>query len=599
MDIHRPARALLMAVALGTCPLALAQGIYAERYSTTAGWTALPGFPSKALGQPGLPSGSDLFITVNDSSTVRVFADNPGTTDIGVITLRANPNHIPTLIVGKAQNPQTSTSAAVGTLACRNLGGINANERTRAQIHATSISGPGVEVHQLVRLDLTGDLNAPVIHWGDKGDVAIGGIAIGRSITPEGSVVAYRGAIGPIAIAGDLNGHLIARTGAIASIEVGGDMGSAGRPAVYATAPFNAFAIASLDVGGDIGRPGAHADIITAGAVRTIEADAIYATIDLESDPAIAGFLAGVTARTGGLTGLLRARSLTSFGGLGTAPCFVSIAGDLDGDIVFTNVVRNERAGGPEIDIAGGILEGSNIVVGAMPITNASMPAAEIRVRAEQGLAGHIIVGKGLDTDFPEPASVRVGSASPSTVTSSSKFYTAPFASFGGGSVAIAPFNFHQNESFPKHNAVVQLASNELLVAVAPRFFGPVFTDTLAEMIVEHQAPASQVWVDRSAEFTTEASTSEEGDRTIVVRAIVPTSFGPGTWRLRPVDGTLRSARAIGAPDVRFVSEYEDDTYRFSVAGGSNCPQPPGIGRTSDSRIDFDDSDGIIRAVCP
>lgn len=599
----RAARALVLAAAFGVSPQALAQGIYVESFSQSAGWSALPGFPSKALGQPGLPSGSDILITIPDSASVRVYADNPETTDIGVVTLRTGANQLPTLIVGKAQLPQTTATSAISGLGCRNLEGVHANERTRAQIHARSITGPGVEVHQLVRLDLAGDLAAPVIHWGDRATPAptLGAIDIKGSVTPAGSVGAYAGAIGPVVVGGDLNGHITARQGAIASIDVAGNIGSAGRPAIWATAPAGSFAIDRVVAGGSIGRPGAPADIVTGGSVRVIEADAFHANIDLEANAAIPGFLAGVTARTGGYEGSLRARSLTSFGGWSLAPCLVSIAGDLAGEIVFTNVIRNERAGGPEIDIAGRVSEGSTIVVGAMPVTNASMPAGEIRVRTEQGLAGQIIVGKGAPTDFPEPSVVRIGSASPESVTSATKFYDTLFSEFGGGAVGVAPFNFHPQESAPKHNAVVTLAGDELLVAAAVRLYGPAFTDLGAEMLVEHLAPGAVAWADRSAEFETLAETDEQGSRTILVRAIAPASFGAGQWRLRPVAGTMLSARAIGTPEVRFDSEYDDDTYRFTVEGGSSCPQRPGpgLGRITDELEGLTSSGVVIRVTCP
>ncbi len=602
MHIQRPAHALLLAAALCQAPAALAQGIYAEVYDqTNARWNALPGFPSKAAGQPGLPSGSDLTIEVQGSDTIRVYSDSPTTTDIGVITLDAQPGMAPTLLIGKPSLPQPNANAPLDQLGCRTLAGIKADERTRAQIFAKHISGPGVEVHRLVRLDLTGDLDAPIVHWGDTATPppSIGVIDIDGSVTPKGSVAAYNGSIGAVTIGGDFNGQLSARRGPITSLSVSGDMGSEGRPAVWASAPLGSFAIERVTVAGDIGRPGELADIITAGAILTIEADEIHANIDLETDPAVPGFLAGVTTRTGGYEGLLRARTLTSFGGWSVAPCMLSIAGDFSGEMIFTNAIRNERAAGPEIDIAGSVTEGSSIIVGAMPVTNTGMPSSEILVRGEQGLQGQIIVGKGQVTDFPGDAAVRVGVGSPSIVTSASKFYDIPFADFGGGSVGIAPFNFHTTESWPHHNATVTLAQNELLVAVAPRFFGPVFTDTSAQMIVEHLEPGAQTWTDRSADFYVEASADETGDRTIVVHADGTASFTAGQWRLRPVDGTLLSARAIGTPEVRFVSEYDDDTYRFTVEGGSDCPLPRGIAQTVDNPITFADGDGIIRANCP
>lgn len=598
-------------LALAAAPLTLtatsnAQGIYAEFYSGSNpgdGWAALPGFPSQDAGEEGLPSGSDLTIDLSSSQIIRLFTDDPANTDIGVITLNAETGLAPTLIVANTTNHTVSTASPLGQIACRTLAGIRANEQTKVQINAHSISGPGIDTHRVVRLDLTGDLDAPVVHWGDLSTTApdVGPIAIAGDITPKGSVAAYKGNIGAVTVQGDLNGIISARAGSIESIDVAGSIGSQGRPAIHAVAPFGAFAIDRVIAGNNIGRPGSPADIITSGAVRAIEADEIHANIDLENDPAAPGFIALFETRTGDFSGGFRARSLSSFGGWSEAPCSVSVAGDVLGDIIFTNVVRNENSSGPEIDIAGTVAQDASIIVGGVPTTDAGLPAAQIIVRSEKSLEGLIIVGNGFPGVFPNPASIQVGTQSPVVVTDSNKHYTTPFAEFGGGAVAIAPFNFHQTESFPNHNETITLEGDQLLTAVAPRFFGPVFSAGGAQqMIVEHLAEGAQVWVDRSGEFFVEAPTENaSGSRTIVIRAIAPSSFNAGQWRLRPVDGALKSARAINTPDVAFDSEYDDDTYRFNVAGGADCPQPPGLGRSSNSEIDFANSDGIIQVNCP
>ncbi|RNC80416.1 MAG: hypothetical protein ED559_00965 [Phycisphaera sp.] len=598
-------------LALAAAPLTLtatsnAQGIYAEFYSSSNpgdGWAALPGFPSQNAGEAGLPSGSDLTIELASSQTIRVFTDDPTSTDIGVITLNAEPGLAPTLLVANTTSRTISTASPLGQIACRTLAGIRANEQTKVQINAHSISGPGIDTHRVVRLDLTGDLDAPIVHWGDLSATApnVGSIAIAGDVTPKGSVAAYRGNIGAVTVQGDLNGHISARAGRIASIDVAGSIGSQGRPAIHAVAPFGAFAIDRVVAGNNIGRPDSLPDIITSGAVRAITANEIHANIDLENDPADPGFIALLETRTGDFSGSFRVRSLTSFGGWNQAPCSVSIAGDVLGDIIFTNVVRNENSLGPEVDITGTIAQDASIVIGSLPSTNTGLPATQIIVRSEKSLEGLIIIGNGHPEAFTSSASVQIGTQNPIIVTDPTKHYTTPFADFGGGAVAIAPFNFHQTESFPNHNETITLEGDQLLTAVAPRFFGPVFsTGGAQQMIVEHLAEGAQVWVDRSGEFLVDAPTENaSGSRTIVVRAIAPASFNAGQWRLRPVDGALKSARAINTPDVAFDSEYDDDTYRFNVAGGADCPQPPGIGRSSNSEIDFADSDGVIRVNCP
>lgn len=583
-----------------------AQGIYAEFYSHSNpgdGWAALPGFPNQDAGEPGLPSGSDVLIEILDSSTVRVFTDTPASTDIGVISLRTSANQVPTLIVGEAQLPATSESDSIGPAACRTLAGITANERTRIQVHATTISGPGIDVHQIIRLDLEGDLNAPVIHWGDEAGAApkLGAVDIAGDVTPNGSIAAVKGSIGPVTIAGDLNGNLSALSGSIDSIDVIGSIGALGRPAIYAQRAATNMAIGHITAGGSIGRPESRAGIITAGSVRIIEADEIHANIDLETDPQIPGYTAAFTTRTGDFSGSFRARTLTSFGGNSQSPCAVKIAGDLDAQMIFTNGMRNEHASGPEVDIGGTLTEDAVFVTGILARTDTSLPGGEILIRSEQALAGQIIIGSGSETDFVEPGRVTIGTSSPQIVSDSNKHYTTPFEAFGGGAIGVAPFNFHQTESFPNHNETITLDNDQLLIAVAPRFFGPVYAeDAPLHMIVEHLAEGSQTWVDRSSEFTTEAPFEEaEGSRTIIVHAVAPTSFTAGQWRLRPIDGTLKSAKAINNPDVKFVSEYNDDTYRFSVAGGSDCPAPGGRSQSSSNEIDFADSDGITNVVCP
>lgn len=598
-------------LALIAAPLTLtantnAQGIYAEYYATNNpgdGWAPLPGFPSQDAGEPGLPSGSDLTIDAVGNQVIRIFSDEPSTIDIGVVTLNAQPGSAPTLLIANTSQHTLNPGAPLGQPACRTLAGVHADELSKIQINTHTISGPGIDVHQIVRLDLAGDLDAPIVHWGDLAASApdMGDITIAGDITPKGSIAAYRGDIGAVHIQGDLNGHLIARAGTIDSIDVDGSIGSQGRPAILAKGQRGSMTIGHINVAGDIGRPDALADIITAGNLRTIEANAIHANIDLESDPDVPGYIALLDARTGDFSGSFKARSLTSFGGDSNSPCLVNIAGDLLGNITFTNVVRNENSSGPEIDIAGTVADGASIVIGSMPRTNSGLPAGQVVVRSEKALAGLVVVGKGNSIDFPTPASIQIGTQNPFTVTDSSKHYTTTFDALGGGGVAIAPFNFHENESFPNHNETITLEGNELLTAVAPRFFGPVYaTDMGQHMIIEHLPEGVQDWIDRSNEFTLEAPTEDiSGSRTIVIHAIAPASFTAGQWRIRPVDGALKSAMAITNPDVQFDSEYEDNTYRFNVAGGADCPQPPTPARSNDNEIDFTDSDGIIRVNCP
>ena len=588
---------------LGLAHSALGQGIYAETFNPqTASWTPLAGFPNRLAGEPGLESGSDLTIAHPGNVAIRIFSDDPAATDIGLVTLIADQDEAPTLFISRPSSPQTDPAGPAGTQACRALGGVLATGQSRVQVFTQTITGPGIEAHEIVRLDIVDDLDAPVIHWGDLASPSpkLGAIEVGGNITPNAPIAAYTGGIGSIHTGLDLNATVASRAGGIESITVGRDLGSAGRPVIYANAPRGTFAIEDLIVDGTIGTANSMVDIDTAGSVRLIEADAIFADIDLELDSAQPGFLAGLTTRTGDFTGSLIARSLTGFAGWNQAPCKVSIAGDLNAAIRFTNGIRNENPTGPEVDIAGSLTKFASITTRAMFRTDTSLPAGEIHIGAEQGLAGQIVIGSGSINDFPEPAKVRVGTANPLVVSQATRFYTDSFDSMGGGAIGVAPFNFHTTESFPDHNEVIALDSEHQLVRVVIRLYGPAFAEAAPiHMIVEHLPEGSNTWVDRSTDFYLETPESEQNaTRELVMHALTGQRFDAGQWRMRPVAGTIKCALAKGNPDVQFDSEYADNTYRFTVTGGSDCPAPGGL-TTPDGQFDSDEAAGIILVPCP
>ena len=582
---------------------ALGQGIYVEAYNPqTASWTPLSGFPNRIAGEPGLVSGSDLTISHPGDATIRIFSDEPATTDIGLVTIVADDTEAPTIFISRPATPDIDPSAPAGGRACRALGGILASGQSRIQVFTRTITGPGIEAHEIVRLDILDDLDAPVIHWGDLASPSpkLGAIEVGGNITPQAPIAAYTGGIGSIHTGQDLNATVVSRDGGIESIMVDGNLGSAGRPVIYASAPRGTFALDTLIVNGTIGTANSTVDIDTAGSVRLIEADEIFADIDLELEPSQPGFLAGLTTRTGDFSGSLVARSLTGFGGWSVAPCKVSIAGDLNAAVRFVNGIRNENPSGPEIDIAGSLTTYASITTRAMFRNNPSLPAGEIRIGAEQGLAGQIVIGSGNINDFPEPATVTVGSTNPFVITQNSRFYPDSFDSMGGGAIGIAPFNFHATESFPKHNELIELDAQHQLVRVVVRLYGPAFVEAAPiHMIVEHLPEGSSTWVDRSTDFYLEATESElDASRELVVHALTGQRFDAGQWRLRPAPGTVKCALAKGNPDVVFDSEYADDTYRFSVTGGSDCPAPGGLSTPGD-QLQSDIEAGIILVPCP
>ncbi|MEO1583718.1 MAG: hypothetical protein AAFR96_03995 [Planctomycetota bacterium] len=577
---QRPNRSPLLRATLACCSLspamllanaAGAQSVLVERW-TGSQWAFVPGFG----GATGLPNGSDVDLALTQSEIIRVRSSSGDQGEIGLITVRMPDATTPaTVLVGRSAPPTTRTDVPAGQPAARSIGGLVSNGNVIAQINAGSIVGPGVDVRRLVRLDLTGDLAAPVIHRGTAGSITdrIAAIDIAGSITPAGSIVSLNGTIGEISVSGDALGTIASQNGGIETIDIAGSLGDASSPAtVYGWAGDALRGILTLEVGGTIGDPGTLSRVLTGGPIIRIEAEEIHADVDALLDPADPGFAGGVIARTGDMTGSLMIRSLSSFGGWSEAPCLISAAGAFDGTLVIENVVRNERAAGPEV-VFGSVAPDSLLSIRSLFASRSDLPAPEIRVRNAQSIGGQIIVGSPNEASFAGDAAVTMGQPTQFSVTPDTKDYIDLFSDLGGGAVAIAPFNFHTLESFPQHDEVILLDPSSTLTGAVVRMFGPVFGE-LPAVTVEQRLPGASAWIDRSADFVASAAASEiDATREVRIEAVTAAGFTEGEWRIKPVDGTIRSAFAAETPDVRFDSQYDDDTYRFSVV--IDCPSDP------------------------
>ncbi len=589
-----PASRFAALLLLASSGQAFGQSIFVEQFEAGA-WRPAPGFA--ALGGAGMPSGSDITVTLAGSNTIRVYTDDPANTDIGVITVTAPAGATPTVLVARNATPGISPAAPLGTSAARSLAGVIAPTTSTVQIHAGSITGVGVEAGRVARIDLTGDLDAPVIHWGTQGQTrpGIAAIKIAGSITPEGSIVAVNGQITALDIAGDVLGDVAAQNGGIVDMTVGGSIGDAAtRPTVYAWAGAEVHAIRTLLVEGSIGTPASPARILAGGPVIRIETDAFHADFDAMLNPADRGFFGGLIVRSGDLTGSVLVEELTSFGGWNEAPCVISVAGDLDGAVIVNRFIRNENPFGAEISIAGAVSAAALVSVGGFVSEVGPLPGPEIRVGAPKGLAGQIIVVDRDTVPFEGSGAVRLAGDG-LAVTPEARFLPQLFADLGGGSVGIAPFNFHAFESFPQHNETISIEPGASLVGAVVRLYGPAF-GVAPEFVVEHLPEDATVWIDRSADFVAVAASVEsEATREVRIEALGSAAFDPGQWRLRPVDDTIRCAFTRGLPGVRFDSEYADDTYRFTVR--SECDNPPG--RTTLNDLRGQDVDDYITPVDP
>lgn len=571
LDVRRqltPAR-LVAPLLLAAAGQSFGQSIFVEQYQN-GGWQAAPGFDAPGGGS-GLPSGSDIDLTLTSSAVIRISTDDPANTDIGVISVIAPSGVAGTVIVARGAAPALDETRVVGQPAARTIAGLIAKGDVAVQIHARTIAGVGVEARRVARIDLTGNLEAPVIHWGvdDQTQPGIGAISVEGSVAADAQIVAVHGRIDEVTVGGDLLGNLAAQNGGIGRITIDGSVGNAETaPTIYGWSGAEDHGIVTLLVGGSIGTPTAPARVLTGGPIIRIEADAVHAEIDSMIDPADPGYLGGLLVRSGDLVGEVFIEEISSFGGWAEAPCVIDVAGDIDGNVIVNRLVRNERPGGPEIAIGGRLTAGSLLSVGGMFNGRADLPGAEIRVGAPAGVEGQIIVADRQFIEFDNDDTVRLAGDG-LAVTPDARFLPQPFGEIGGGSVGIAPFNFHAFESFPQHNEVLTLKPGSTLTGSVLRLYGPAF-GPLPEFIVEHRAAETSAWTDRSDEFVALAAAEEtEATREVRIESLSPQGFEPGEWRLRPVEGSLSCAFTTELPSVRFDSEYADNTFRFTIL--SDC----------------------------
>ncbi|MEM8756515.1 MAG: hypothetical protein AAGF47_01870 [Planctomycetota bacterium] len=585
------ALAVLAMLAAAHAGVAAAQTITAETWDGSR-WSPLPGMTD-------LPSGSDVTISLPAFAVVRVTADDPAATDVGVISVSAPPGVFPEVIVADAATPNVRAPANSAP-AFRTVAGLIAPASVVA-LSAETLTGFGIEAREVVRVSLTGDLDAPIVHWGEPsltGARTIRSIDIGGSITDRAPVVARDGRVGSVTVVGDVRSTLAAQHGGFGQVLIGGDFAPTPNGPNADLHAFSGetqyFAIERLDVDGTIGTTDRPAQITTGGPVLRIEADELHADINTMLDPSDPGFIGGIETRSGGFSGSLYARTLTSFGFNPDATCAIEINGDLDAFVFLENGTRNERADGPEIDIAGSVGPNAVLSIATMIRSETGLPAAQIRIGDADGVKGQVIVGNELPQSFEGDNTIVIGGDNPLVVTPATRFYTETADRIGGGAVGIAPFNFHTVESFPRHNETVELDEGERLVNAVLRLYGPVFSPSGQDaFIVEHLAPGASVWADRSDEFTAIIATEEAAaTRRVDLTAEPGAHYEPGQWRIRPAEDRVRCAFVRDLPLARFSSEYDDNTYRFTVTGGCT-----GLPRTPGRRIDTGDDTRDTRAA--
>ena len=248
--------------------------------------------------------------------------------------------------------------------------------------------------------------------------------------------------------------------------------------------------------------------------------------------------------------------------------------------------------------------EGLIIIGTEMGITGSG--GGTLRFRGNEGLNCQIIVN--ADNGPPDfsgsyedyfRSNVTVDAAGVD-VTGSTLYQSSPFPERDGpyyhmlseqlgGSIGVAPFNFHQRDTAPPtgvsrdcdpyHRELIAIPLGGSLDEATISHYGPVFVDTANEtepyFRVEYKLPGKP-WTDRTSLFEvdlTQTGTSEAtAQRNVVIKkkSTNPNGFvAVGQWRIRPYADKVRCAYVTGNPDVHYVS----DEYGRDAGTSSGAPE--------------------------
>lgn len=361
---------------------------------------------------------------------------------------------------------------------------------------------------------------------------------------------------------------------------------------------------------GNIGSSGTPVSISVANAVDLIEADAIWANIDLVVGTA--HDLGRLETRSGDFVGAgsgidgLEAGDIGAGGGRG-----IFIAGDLDAEVSIATLDA------PFI-IDGDLVSGRTITI-----------SQDLGLDLEGQITMNYANGGGA-----WDGTVVVGNTSPITLTSPN--YTNSAASMGGGSIGEAAFYLHENSCSPPEGGSVATRTPDLTSILIPppcdehevviklRFKGTVFTRPGAgadEIVkVEEYNSGMSSWDDVTSSFVAyDAASPLSASRIIYVDPSGgPLAWSPGAYRMTTYydefdDSNILCEVTTGTSEARdftYIVHVTDDCEewllaRFDVDDDNDLTYEGDVSEwllnpvdfTDDQVADEDDMEALLTAI--
>ncbi len=453
---------MLIAPSVGSRVNAQVQDIYVEVFDTVNGWIAVSGFPNRLLNQPGLPSGSNVSFSAQNTRSYRVFGVSSSSDDIGTVSVNGPSTGFATLFIGRWNDNTTIVipTQPLSVSGARNVQRVSASGKVKLQLRidndlADTGAAPANEVSawQIARLDF-GSLKGPVTHNPSQ-DAAAGNLTWiqGTFIDSAGDITARAGNITTVIATNGIRGDIKALQGSIGTINVTSASGSIGQSASV------------------------RATIQATAAIDSITARDVFADIDTDTDanPALSAISSLIVLRD--FFGSLRA---------GTVANSFDVTQDLGATVHLMDT---------------GLPIGRNLFIGRSFLTGATvnLPANKLQ--------GRIVINSRNQPGGVWQGLVTVGGVALSPAPA----YDNTATSIGGGTAGLAPFLLHAVDSFPTRaqNITPLTAAPSTTSPIRIRHYGPVILSGNPFVVGRRRMGTSNEYQDQSACFTPTWSASE------------------------------------------------------------------------------------------
>ncbi|MCC6320021.1 MAG: hypothetical protein IT438_01115 [Phycisphaerales bacterium] len=592
-------RCTALATLVGT-----AQAAPEVRYKATAGdsWGALPSGVTSSV------SGANITVSSAVAGYYRVFTTNTSGEDLGIVSFTNSTATITVLIANSAAADIDSEAALPGA-GCRDWNGLspgNCQVTLQARVVRDLEPNATVQANRIVRLDVDGIMTNPRIYHDSTTEtlhaISVGGrIADDLNANPIVSEIRSRGgrialvtcnvatsSPGPLAVrvrVVDTNGTASGNIGRIDAhgFDVGGPRPGNDRPPEYQGTEIKAQTIDEI-VGANI-----RSNIVATVGVKRIES-----TVGgIRGNPTTPKLL----PRSTGVGGLFKSK--------GGCDMNITFTQELpaDGKVEFGTYYgypcSTSAADQPAFAVPVGSLKGQVIInstIAAFPITISGCGSAP------SPLFGSIKVGTGgtqitiTEPDYPQTAS-----------------------QLGGGSVGIAPFGLHLNDSMPGYGQVgryegpLESAFTATAVPILICSYGPVrlatgVTDPNSAVRIDCRGENTCAWMENmGAMFDVVLHPSQAGDAQARLRAIGLKRRGDsppkaGIYRVVPIALECEALDASAPVDTNATRDVSwladcDQTPAYVFRIGPDCESD---GQTSvNDLFEIDQSRDTVTGISP